>query len=126
MAPVSPLYLKDTMAGPPAGTLIVKLDNLPAHGGKDILFKDGAFQTNIFIQKTQEGVFVYENRCPHAGTPLNMIGDRFLNIDKTHLICRTHGALFNIGDGQCIAGPCKGQSLRAVAFEVRDGAIYSA
>jgi len=121
-----PLYLEDTMAGPPAGTLIAKLEDLPKHGGKDILFKDGSYQTNIFVQHCEQGVFVYENRCPHAGTPLNMFGDKFLNMDQTHLICRTHGALFEITNGKCIAGPCKGQTLRPVAIEIRDGGIYSA
>lgn len=120
-----PLQLEDLPGGPPAGTLIARLEELPDHGGKDVLFRDGDFQVNIFVQRQDNSVHVYENRCPHAGTPLNMFGDKFLNITKDSLICRTHGALFDIASGLCTAGPCRGRYLRPVDFEVRDGALYS-
>jgi nitrite reductase/ring-hydroxylating ferredoxin subunit len=29
--------------------------------------------------------------------------------------CATHGALFLIESGECVAGPCAGQSLQALA-----------
>jgi nitrite reductase/ring-hydroxylating ferredoxin subunit len=126
MSKLKPLYLEDTVAGPKAGTFLANISDLPEHGGKDIVFRDGTHQTNIFIQLHKGTVHIYENRCPHAGTPLNMIGDKFLNITKDRLICRTHGALFEIQNGNCVAGPCKGQGLRPVAFDVKDGAIFSA
>lgn len=119
------LQLEDIPGGPPAGTLIARLDALPAHGGKDVLYRNGDFQVNIFVQRQGESVFVYENRCPHAGTPLNMFGDKFLNMSKDSLICRTHGALFDISSGLCTAGPCRGRYLRPVDFEIRDGALYT-
>jgi len=121
-----PLYLHETPAGPDAGTLLAKIDDLPAHGGKDILFKNGDHQVNIFIQKSGDAVNVFENKCPHASTPLNMFGDKFLSLDSASIICRTHGALFDKNSGKCTGGPCKGDYLRPVAFEVRDGTIYSA
>jgi len=37
--------------------------------------------------------------------------------------CSTHGALFNIETGECLQGPCLGQSLQAIAHEVKDGKI---
>jgi len=119
------LYLEETIAGPPAGTLLVKAEDIPVHGGKDLLFKDGEHQTNIFVQRDENIFHVYENRCPHAGTPLNMFGDSFLSLDKAYILCRTHGALFDKKNGKCVRGPCKGDYLRAVAFEVRDDGLYS-
>lgn len=120
------LQLEDMPGGPPSGTFIAKLDELPKHGGKDVLYKEGSFQVNIFVQQYNDNVYVYENRCPHAGTPLNMFNDRFLNMDKSALICRTHGALFDIKSGLCTAGPCRGRYLRPIDVEVRDGALYTA
>lgn len=120
------LQLEDMPGGPPAGTLIARLDELPKHGGKDVIYKEDTFQVNIFVQRHGDAVYVYENRCPHAGTPLNMFNDRFLNMEKSALICRTHGALFDIGTGLCIGGPCRGRYLRPVDFEERDGALYTA
>ncbi|MFC3052182.1 Rieske (2Fe-2S) protein [Kordiimonas pumila] len=119
------LYLSDMPGGPEAGTLLVTLNSLPAHGGKDIVFTEGRLRVNIFAQRYQNTIYVYENRCPHAGTPLNMFGDRFMNIEKNHLLCRTHGALFDPETGKCTGGPCKGHYLRQVAVEIRNGAIYS-
>jgi len=121
-----PLHMANTTAGPPAGTLLTTLKDLPLHGGKDIIFRRGDQQINIFIQKTGDDIRVYENRCPHAGTPLNMFGDKFLSLDGAYIICRTHGALFTKETGKCTSGPCKGQHLKPVAFEVRSGAVYSA
>ena len=121
----SPLYLADTMAGPPKGTLLARFDDLPAHGGKDIIFEEGDFRLNIFIQRHEKLIRIYENRCPHAGTPLNMVGEKFLTTGGEALICRTHGALFDIKSGKCTRGPCKGEYLRPVAFEVRDDGLYS-
>ena len=39
------------------------------------------------------------------------------------LAVTTHGASFSLADGQCIAGPCRGESLRAVEVSVVDGEI---
>jgi len=40
--------------------------------------------------------------------------DRFLDDSASLIQCATHGALFLIENGECIAGPCAGQSLTAV------------
>ncbi len=121
----TPLELEDVPAGPPAGTLLARLEDLPAHGGKELVFKDGTLVLRLLVQRFGSGAVVYENRCPHAGTPLNMFDDKFVDITGRRLLCRTHGALFEIEDGRCVRGPCKGDHLRAVAIEIRDGAIYS-
>ena len=69
-------------------------------------------------------VFVYENNCPHIGSPLDFQPGQFLNVERTHIICSTHGALFEINDGQCISGPCEGDKLTSLDASVRDGSIY--
>ena len=37
-----------------------------------------------------------------------------------------HGASFDLRDGLCVAGPCRGERLRDVAVEVRDGGVFLA
>lgn len=67
-------------------------------------------------------VFVYRNRCPHRGVPLEWHPDRFLDTSASLIQCATHGALFLIESGECIAGPCEGQSLISIAcHEDQDG-----
>ncbi len=77
----------------------------------------------LFVVKKNGQCFLYWNRCPHLGTPLEWQEDRFLDADAALIQCSTHGALFRIEDGHCLAGPCKGKSLQAVPFILSDGMI---
>ncbi|MWV11654.1 Rieske 2Fe-2S domain-containing protein [Pseudomonas sp. R-28-1W-6] len=66
--------------------------------------------------------YVYRNRCPHRGLSLEWRADDFLDASGSLLQCAHHGALFLIESGECLTGPCAGQSLQAVACrEDRDG-----
>jgi len=67
----------------------------------------------------------YRNECPHVGTPLDWIPDEFMDREGRHLVCSTHGAVFRIEDGLCLAGPCQGDALEPVAVAVRDGLLYA-
>lgn len=67
-------------------------------------------------------VFVYQNRCPHRAVPLEWKPDQFLDPSGSLIQCATHGALFLIESGECVAGPCAGQSLNVIAcHEDADG-----
>lgn len=63
------------------------------------------------------------NVCPHAGRSLNFAPDRFLADGEGRLVCAAHGAVFDPADGQCVAGPCRGDRLRSVAVDEVDGRI---
>lgn len=71
-------------------------------------------------------VRVFVNACPHIGTPLDWMPDKFMDKGGKHLICATHGAAFVPLTGECILGPCKGDYLETVATEIKDGVIYVA
>ena len=58
--------------------------------------------------------YFYLNRCPKSGIPLEWQHDRFLDDSASLIQCATHGALFLIESGECIAGPCAGQHLTAL------------
>jgi len=78
---------------------------------------------SFIVARADKGVRVYANRCPHRGTELDWIPGRFLDPTGTHLQCATHGALFRIDDGECVAGPCRGRHLESAGFELREGWI---
>jgi len=69
---------------------------------------------DLFIVKLDNEIIAYRNNCPHLGVPLNWQPDTFLSLDNTHIQCSTHGALFTLDKGDCIAGPCVGQSLQTL------------
>lgn len=56
-------------------------------------------------------VYLYRNRCPHRGIPLNWQPDTFLDSSASLITCAHHGALFLIENGECVAGPCEGDAL---------------
>jgi nitrite reductase/ring-hydroxylating ferredoxin subunit len=78
---------------------------------------------SLFAVKKDDQLVLYYNRCPHLGTPLEWEEDRFLDADGALIQCSTHGALFQIEDGYCLVGPCKGKSLHAMPFEIMGGMI---
>jgi len=42
-------------------------------------------------------------------------GHRFLDASASLIHCAQHGALFLIESGECVAGPCEGEQLQALA-----------
>jgi len=76
------------------------------------------FQVNsdksVFAVKKDGLIYTYLNSCPHLGIELEWLEDQFLDSDKALIQCSTHGALFIIESGECVAGPCQGQALSMV------------
>ncbi|KKN25775.1 hypothetical protein LCGC14_0881390 [marine sediment metagenome] len=80
---------------------------------------------DCFALKQDGEVRVYLNFCPHLGIPLNWQPDAFMSLEGTHIQCATHGALFELENGYCFSGPCRGESLTALNVEVNsDGQVH--
>lgn len=79
---------------------------------------------SLFLVRKNDQVYAYLNRCPHLGIELNWQEDGFLTFEKELIQCSTHGALFTIDRGQCVAGPCSGQKLTALATRIEQGAVW--
>ena len=88
-----------------------------ADGGSKAL-NDG--QRSLIAVRQRNRVYVYLNRCPHRGIPLEWQPDQFLDPERCFIQCASHGALFLIDSGQCIQGPCLGQALHPIATRVDD------
>ena len=79
---------------------------------------------NVFVLNQQGNVFVYHNRCPHLGIPLEWEDNQFFDASKTLIQCANHGALFVINTGQCVAGPCIGRKLTAIPYTILNNQIW--
>jgi nitrite reductase/ring-hydroxylating ferredoxin subunit len=77
----------------------------------------------VFAIKYDNEIYVYQNECPHLGVNLEFIENEFLDADGSLIQCSTHGALFAIDTGHCLAGPCQGDHLTAMAFTIDTGRI---
>jgi nitrite reductase/ring-hydroxylating ferredoxin subunit len=80
---------------------------------------------SLILHRDGGAVRAWLNVCPHAGRRLDWAPGKFLRSNGL-LVCAAHGAGFELAEGQCVAGPCRGDRLRAVAIELRDGAVYLA
>ena len=78
---------------------------------------------SLIVHRDGEQVRAWLNVCPHAGRRLDWAPGKFLKSREGHLVCAAHGADFELSRGDCVAGPCRGDALRAVAVEVRDGQV---
>ena len=79
----------------------------------------------IFITQRDGMYYAQQNVCPHLQVELEFLENQFLDRDQEYIECSTHGALFMVETGECISGPCLGQSLEKVEISIHsDGGIY--
>lgn len=83
---------------------------------------DGVAES-LILHRSGDRVRAWLNICPHAGRRLDWAPGRFLLSKAGQLVCAAHGATFELKAGECVAGPCRGQSLRAVPVVVIDGTV---
>ena len=101
---------------------IAMMEEIPEREARAFDTDDGR---TIFITQRDGVFFAYNNVCPHLQTELEFLENQFLDRDGEYIECSTHGALFNVESGECISGPCLGESLEKVEITVHsDGGIY--
>ena len=87
---------------------------------------DGDAESLIVHRDAAGDVRAWLNVCPHAGRRLDWAPGQFLRSKDGLLVCAVHGASFELQGGQCVAGPCKGDALRAVPVCVEGGKVLLA
>lgn len=76
---------------------------------------------SVFAVRHGGELRVYRNRCPHLDVRLEYRKDRFLSADGQLIVCYAHGAQFLPDTGECIYGPCLGQTLEALDWRAVQG-----
>ncbi len=76
-----------------------------------------------FVVRHRGRVHAFVNRCPHRFAELDWLAGRFFDEAGLYLVCSMHGALFEADTGACVAGPCAGDGLEALACEEHDGRV---
>ncbi len=102
---------------------LIALDSIEDGGFAEIEALVDGDAESLIVHRNGANARAWLNVCPHAGRRLDWAPGKFLKSKEGHLICAAHGASFELERGDCIAGPCRGDSLRAVAVEVRDGQV---
>lgn len=84
---------------------------------------DGEVESLILHRDATGAVRAWLNVCPHAGRRLDWAPGKFMRNKQGELVCAVHGATFELGNGGCVAGPCRGDCLRAVPVHVAGGQV---
>ena len=117
------------MSGNPAqplpGARLCAVADIPEPGSKGFMFREGEKLFMGFVVRRAGEITGYIDRCPHTGLPLAPLPDRYLTRENDLIICSSHGAMFRLGDGFCVAGPCAGRSLWPWAVRVEGDAVVA-
>lgn len=112
------------MTGSKLGT--IRLDAIAPGGlGETEMTVEGVAES-VIVHRDGDAVRAWANVCPHAGRRLDWAPGQFLKSRDGLLVCAVHGASFELGAGECVAGPCRGQFLQPVKVIVRDGEVMPA
>ena len=103
--------------------VVGRFDELPDPGCREFTIGSGDWPFKGFVVRQGDALYAYQNFCAHAGHPLNWQKDQFLTSDGKQIICASHGAIYEIDSGECVAGPCPGKKLRAVDVVVKNGDV---
>lgn len=115
--------LNDADADRPA-TPLVDLARLADGGFAEAEVNVDGDAQSLLLYRDGDDVRAWLNLCPHAGRRLDWAPGQFLKSSDGLLVCAVHGASFELDGGQCVAGPCRGDALRAVPVVIRDGAVW--
>lgn len=106
-------------------TLVTRVADLPPRRTvKFVLERDGR-ALEAFALNHDGALVAYVNRCCHVPMTLDWVENQFLSEDAAHIMCATHGAVYDPLSGECVAGPPIGRCLTPIPLEVRDGEIYA-
>ena len=102
---------------------LCKTDDIADPGSRSFEIGEGRKSISLFVVH-KDGIFnAYINSCPHTGVNLEWKEDQFLDMDNVFIQCSTHDALFEVGTGECVSGPCVGDSLTPVELIIENGQI---
>jgi nitrite reductase/ring-hydroxylating ferredoxin subunit len=110
----------------PAGVKLGSKDLIAPDSARNFMLEIGEAHFHGFIVRKADAYYGYVDRCPHAGLPLAQELDDYLTPQADLISCSWHGALFRIASGQCIGGPCAGQSLTPWPVQIEGDHIVTA
>lgn len=96
---------------------LIRLAAWPPEGLSETEVELEGERQSLVLLRAGDSLKAWLNICPHAGRRLDWAPGKFL-VDQGRLVCAAHGASFELGAGECVAGPCRGASLTAVAVVV--------
>jgi len=109
-----------------SATPLIALERIDDGGFAEVEACVDGDHESLVLYREGDTVRAWLNICPHAGRRLDWAPGQFLKSKAGDLVCAAHGASFSLDNGECVAGPCKGDRLRTVAVQVIAGQVVLA
>jgi nitrite reductase/ring-hydroxylating ferredoxin subunit len=116
--------VRTSLSSAGAGAPLIALERLADGQFAEVEASVDGSAESLILYRDGDTVRAWLNVCPHAGRRLDWAPGQFLKSREGLLVCAVHGASFELQSGGCVAGPCRGQSLRAVPVTTRDGGVW--
>ena len=99
---------------------LIELAGWPPEGLSETEVDHGGERQSLVQLRQATQLRAWLNICPHAARRLDWAPGKVL-VSKGLLVCAAHGASFELDQGLCVAGPCRGASLVPVRVAVAGG-----
>lgn len=107
----------------PGGRTVAKIGELEPGSVKKFWLICDKYRVDGVLLNYEGRFHAYVNRCRHMTTPLDFVRNQFFTEDGRHVVCMTHGAVYEPESGLCVDGPCKGLSLYRLPVLVEEGEV---
>lgn len=101
-------------------SLIGNVEDFPDHSATGL--EVGPLK--LLVARRGGDICIYQNSCPHTRESLDPTGGSVASPDGALIHCQRHAAVFRADTGECVGGPCLGESLTAVGFTLSNGDLY--
>jgi nitrite reductase/ring-hydroxylating ferredoxin subunit len=108
-----------------AGTPILRAGELAPGQSRKFTLRCRDQELECFVVNWRGALRAFVNRCRHIPMTLDWVENQFFDEAGDHLLCPTHGALYEPDGGECVAGPACGKALFAVPLVEHDGEILA-
>jgi len=125
--PKPPKLFRGAIPMPEPGLRLIPLNAVkdPGSAGLALPRPEGRLLRLFFVR---HGALLraFVDDCPHSRVPLDGGIKDWLTHDRSAILCRIHGAQFDLERGVCFMGPCPGRALLEVPVTLSDGWITAA
>lgn len=106
-----------------AAVVVCREEDLAEGSTVKFRFGRGKHPAEGFVVRHGGRLHAWRNECRHVPMQMDWVENRFLSRDGCWIQCATHGALYEIDTGLCVAGPPSGKKLHRLDVGVEDGMI---
>lgn len=94
--------------------------------GRRFRIQRGGAPVEAFVVRFEGRLRAWVNRCTHRQVELDLGRGDFFHPSADLLLCRAHGATFDVRTGACSDGPCpRGSGLEPIPVGEEDGRIWA-